>query len=102
MAWVWFAAFAGPVAWTAHNLLSAAIVSFACGNPLGLVGLHALTAGTLLVSLAGAVAGGRSYMLQTASGTRFLGGVSSAMNVFFGVVIVAEGLPNFLLNPCWS
>jgi hypothetical protein len=99
---VWFAAFAGAVAWTAHNLLSAGLVSFACGWPIGLVLLHGLTVGTLCVALAGAVVGGRRYAAATTDGTRFMGGASVLLNALFALVIVAEGVPNFMLNPCWS
>jgi hypothetical protein len=99
---VWAAALAGAVAWTAHNLLSAALVSFACGWPIGLVLLHALTVGTLAVALAGAVVGGRRFVAATTDGTRFVGGASVMLNALFALVIVAEGVPNLMLNPCWS
>jgi hypothetical protein len=96
------AAFAGAVAWTAHNLLSAALVSLACGWPIGIVLLHALTVGTLVVALAGAIVGGRCFAAATTDGTRFVGGSSVLLNALFALVIVAEGVPNFMLNPCWS
>jgi hypothetical protein len=99
---LWVTAFAGPVAWTAHNLLSAAVVSAVCASPQLFFVLHVLTAGTLLLAGSGAWIAGRRFAIAGGSGERFVAGGSSLLNVLFALVIVAEGLPNFVLDPCWS
>ena len=98
---LWFAALA-PVAWTAHNLLSAAFVSPACAWPAGVAVLHAITALTVAMALAGALVGARLYVATTTDGARFVGGAGSLLGVLFALVILAEGVPNFVLDPCLS
>jgi hypothetical protein len=99
---LWVAALAGPLAWTAHNLLSAALVSAACAWPQGVAVLHAITALTVAMALAGALVGAQLYVATTTDGARFVGGASSLMGALFALVIMAEGIPNFLLDPCLS
>jgi hypothetical protein len=99
---LWCAALAGPLAWTAHNLLSPTLVSAACAWPPGVAVLHALTALTLGMALAGALVGAQLYVATTTDGARFVGGASTLLGALFALVIVAEGLPNFILDPCLS
>jgi hypothetical protein len=97
---LWLAAFAGPGAWTAHNLLSAALVSAACASVFGVLALHSLTVVTFGASVAGAAVGYRLRALEP-GGARFVALGSAMLGTLFALVILAEGLPTLILSPCW-
>jgi hypothetical protein len=96
---VLFAALAGPLAWSTHNLLSVGLVPVACGL-LGMWVLHALTALTAALSASGVVVGLVGDVHHP--GQRFAVNTGILLDSFFVLVILAEGIPNFVLNPCLS
>ena len=98
---VWLCAFAGPAAWTAHQLLSLALVPVACFGT-GPWLLHTVTALTALLALAGMLVGTSELGRGGTSGRLFVAGASIVSDAFFTLVILAEALPDFLLSPCWS
>jgi hypothetical protein len=95
---LWFAAFAGPMAWSVHNVASTALVPVACAA--GTWTLNLLTIVLALMSIAGVVVAAREPASE--SGRRFVARTSIIIDLFFAVVIVVEGMPNAILNPCWS
>ena len=97
---MWFMAFAGPCAWTLHSLLSVALVPVACGAGGWL--LHAVTLLTEALALAGVVVAVRGYSVTRRPGRHFVSGTSIVIDSFFAFVILVEGVPAFVLSPCWS
>ncbi len=95
-----FVAFAGPVAWTLHSLLSVTLVPAACTAPPGPFLLHGVTVILALLAISGTVTALR--LAPATPGQRFVSTTSLLINSFFTLVIVAEGIPNAVLNPCWS
>ena len=100
--WLWFAFLAGPLAWTAHELLSYAFVKVACTN--GLSVLEPLTTlGALVIVCAGGfiamrVHGGR---IGAAHDTPdFLAAAAIVLNALFALAIVMEAIPNAVVSPC--
>ena len=98
---VWLAFLAGPLAWTAHSLISSALVPVAC-HATGSWLLHGVTLGAELVALAGLGLGVRSYTSAPRAGRHFLAIASILTDSLFAFVILVEGIPNFLLSPCWA
>jgi hypothetical protein len=97
---LWFAVFAGPAAWTFHSLLSEGMVPVACA--VGAWPLHVLTVVMALLALAGVVSGARHYASDRAPGRHFAAGTSMLIDLFFLAVIVFEGVPSMVVNPCLS
>jgi hypothetical protein len=105
---LWLAFFAGAWAWLVHLIGSFALVPTARLHDSKMV-LHATTLLTLSVALAGAVVCFRRWRRRPADAhsvesagrsTRsdFIAGGGLVMNLFFGLVILAEELPNWLLR----
>jgi hypothetical protein len=95
--WVWF--FAGPLAWSAHNLLSSALVSAACR--LGAWPLDIITAVCEVAAIAGLVASVRRSGAEGGQGQHFVAATAILVNGFFAVVVLVEGVPSLVLSPCW-
>ena len=98
---LWFAAFAGPTAWTLHSLLSVALVPVACAATGGWL-LNAVTLLAEALALAGVVVAVLGYAASRRPGRHFVAGTSIVIDAFFAFVILVEGVPVFVLNPCWS
>jgi hypothetical protein len=98
---LWFAAFAGPAAWTAHNLGSTALVPVACAATDVPV-LHAVTLLTALVAAAGVVVALRARARTRVGGRRFVAGTAALIDAFFLFVVLVEGVPTLVLGPCLS
>lgn len=102
---LWFGVLAPPVLWAIRLSGSYVLVPVVCRT--GWIGvLHGLTAATLIGTL---VAGALAYRAwrgaappEPARGgrVRFMGLIGVLSAAFFFAVIVAEGLANFLVNPC--
>lgn len=110
-AWLWFGVSAGALAWSAHLLVSYALLPVACTTGLSTV-LHAVTAGALLVTLAGGVVAWRGWRAGRSAeptarnrqqiGHRWYMGLSGVLlDALFGFAILLEGLPVAFLGPCW-
>jgi hypothetical protein len=107
---VWFTFLAGPFAWLFHLLGSYLLVPYACEY-----GLTILIHVTSLLALALAAAGGAvglttwrrmGQTLQLEAGgpvgrSRFMAACGVANAIGFGLVIIGQWIPTFLMNPCY-
>jgi hypothetical protein len=106
---LWIYVAVGPVAWTAHLLVSYLLLPVACATGLTVL-LHMVTLLTALpTAAAGALALGAWLDLTTAapgaergSGRQrqWLALAAVLLDALFLLVIVLEGIPNFFLGPC--
>jgi hypothetical protein len=101
MAWgLWASFFAGPLAWSAHNLVSSALVSTACR--LGAWPLYLITVVCEVAAIAGLIASVRHSGAESGQGQHFVAATAILVNGFFAVVVLVEGMPSLVLNPCWA
>lgn len=108
---LWFALLGGPLAWTAHLLTSYPLVPLACRLQTTLP-LNLVTAATALLAASAAATGWLAWRRLPASGgardrvedvggrARFMAAAGAVLGVFFVYVIVVEGLPPLLQDPC--
>ncbi|KAA0013029.1 hypothetical protein F0A17_08955 [Billgrantia pellis] len=99
----------GPGAWALHLMGSYLLVSRACETGSMWL-LHGTTLVTLLLGLAGAAVAwrqwGRAGRRWPGSGDgeagriRFMAVMGLLISALSGLLIVAEGIPNFFLGPC--
>ena len=108
---MWFALLAGPMAWMIGLVGKYAAVPFSCGSTSSL-GLHAISAATLVVSLAGLLL---AWQLWQQSGkhwpderatpvvrTRFMAAMSLLAGGLFALAIIAQWITSAFLNPCMA
>jgi hypothetical protein len=99
---LWLAFFAGPAAWTVHELLSYALVAVACASGLGVL-LHVVTLVCLGLAGAGVWLVLRSHALRfepPANAEDILALAAVLLNAVFAFAILMEGLPNVVVSPC--
>jgi hypothetical protein len=103
---LFFGIFAPPIAWTARLLVGYALVPVACDIENLLV-LHAVSAATLLVSIAAGVVsyiGWRGRAPEDAPTSleryRWASLFGIFMSAIFSLSIILESLGNFVLDPC--
>src|SRR5262245_51465031 len=106
--WLWFGILAGPLAFLLNLQLSYMLVHPICVMAHRII-LHLVPAGALLLTASGGVSAWRNWQRtgpaessQTEgvlSRSRFMAGVGLLTSGLFLVVIVAQWLPNFILNP---
>jgi hypothetical protein len=106
---LWLCLLAGPAAWTVHLLLSYPLVPLVCATGLGIL-LHLVTLFTAVTTFAAGVIAlrlwdraARTARADDAPGTAatdYLAFSGLLMNALFLFIILVEGLPNFLVNPC--
>jgi hypothetical protein len=110
---LWFAFLGGPIAWSAHLLASYPMVSVACRMGTA-APLHAITAITAALAAASALAGLLAYRRVRDGGqggvgggvgdryarARFMAIAGMVIGGFFTFVILVEGLPPALQDPC--
>ena len=107
---LWFAMLAGPLAWSAHLLLSYGLVPIACDTGWAFL-LVVVTAVTAIGSLAGALVSRRLPVgdtpetedLRLTNATdrmRFIARSGLAGGLFFAAVIIVQGLPVLFIDPC--
>jgi hypothetical protein len=107
---LWFSAMAGPLAWIIHNVGRYAWATTVCFEGQTLI-LHAITVGTGLISLIAAVAGWlawrrlrreRERVADQARWNRahFMAIYGLMSSIFFLMVIIAEAIPSFFIDPC--
>lgn len=107
---LWFAMLAGPIAWSAHLLLSYALVPVTCDTGWSFL-LIVVTVVMALVSLASALVSHRlpgddtgetrdARTTNASERTHFIAYAGFRSGIFFAVVIVVQGLPIFFLDPC--
>jgi hypothetical protein len=107
---LWFSAGGGLVVWLIHLFVSYALATILC-MPGQLLLLHGVTVVTGLISLVTSVVGWRirarlQHVDVPAGGqdiyrrSYFMATFGIYNGLFFMAVIVAQGLPNFFLDPC--
>src|SRR4051812_45535055 len=106
---LWAGILAGPIAWFLQMQVSYALVPWACATG-HLIVLHLLTLGGLLIAAAGALTAWREWQRlgrewpKGAGGpqarSRFMAVLGLLASIMFFLVILAQGIPSFLLNPC--
>ena len=96
---LWFGLFAGPLAWTLHELLSYALVRFACANNTGFL-LNVVTLGCLAIAAAGGYVALRAYGMESHDEAKFLAGAGVLVSGLFIFAIVMESIPNMMVSPC--
>jgi hypothetical protein len=95
---LWFAFLAGPLAWTAHELVSYVLVKVACS--------HGLLALEYLVTIAAlALTGAGLYVAVRAprpsqSTPDFILIAAIVLNALFAYAIVMESLPDLVISAC--
>lgn len=100
---LFFALLGGPIAWTAHLLISYPLVPVACDMGTNAI-LNAVTAATALLSAAAALVGWWAYRRLRGDPpfdwARFMAVSGALLGAFFVFVIVVEGLPPLLQDAC--
>ncbi len=106
---LWAGILAGPVAWLLQMQTGYALVPWACATGHVFV-LHLVTLGGLLIAAAGALIGWREWQRAgrewpkgkggPQTRRRFMAVLGLLTSVLFFFVIVAQGIPSFILNPC--
>jgi hypothetical protein len=99
----------GPVAWTLHLMVSYLLVEWVCGTGNVWV-LHGVTLATVLMAAAGGLIAWRQWTAagrrwpgaggDPASRTRFLAVGGLIISLLSALIILAEGIPNFILSAC--
>ncbi len=97
---LWFALFAGPLAWTAHELLSYVLVRPACSASILFVE-YLITIVALAVTAGGLyVARPRTSMRPPQTTSEFISLTSVVLNCLFAFAILMEAIPNLVVSPC--
>jgi hypothetical protein len=97
---LWLAFFAGPVAWSLHELLSYALVKLACNQQLMVVE-YLVSLATFVLAAAGAYVSYRQGGTHTPRTTvEFIALAALLMNLLFAFTILIEALPQVVVNPC--
>jgi hypothetical protein len=113
---VWAGVFAGPVAWALDLGVSYALVQWSCGHHTQVV-LRLITFASLALVAAGAYASWRALMntprnapldgpqtlslpALVISRGRFMAVLGLASSALFAVLVVALGVPRWVLNAC--
>ncbi len=98
---LWFAVFAGHLAWSAHLLIGYFMASLTCGSagtgPA--VPLHVATVSALAVTTAG-IAAGRAAASQPALEHRFVGYFGITLGAIFLFAIALAGAVAVFVSPC--
>jgi hypothetical protein len=107
--WLWFGMLAPPLAFLLNLQLSYVLVPQACVMGQHLL-LHLVPVGTVLLAVGGGVSAwynwrrtGHTWSTEAAGvlpRSRFMAATGLLISGLFILAIVAQWLPNFLLNPC--
>lgn len=106
---VWYGLFAGPLAWTIHLMAAYALVPWVCDNGHGWI-LYLISFLSLSIAATGGLAAwqnfkqsGRRWPGEEGDvGTRslFMATMGIILGSLFSVVIIAQSIPIFMMNPC--
>lgn len=106
---LWIGWLVGPAAWALHLLVSYWLVPKACEAEATWM-LHATTLATLLMSIAGGAIAWRQWSRAgrrwpdasdgEISRIRFMAVMGMLLCALSALLIIAEGVPNFILSPC--
>lgn len=103
----WAGVLLGPLGWALHLQVSYTLATFACEDVYRL-SLHATSLVSLLIAFAGLYFGWRNWQASRDAAppghrvarSRFMAASGVALSVFFAIVIVAQWIPMFFLEPC--
>ncbi len=109
---LWAGVIGAPLVWAVQFQANYALVPKVCGSRSHVV-LHVVAGIGALLALAAAVlswrdfvAAGRGSPDATDGGpiarARFLGALGAATALLFAVLIVAQGIAAFFIDPCWN
>jgi len=106
---LWAGILAGPLAWSADLAVSYALVKWTCSTQRTAV-LHLITVATLAVVALGAAIAWQSRMAASSAGStdggrpieraQFMALLGLATSAFFFTVVIAEWLPQWVLDAC--
>ena len=106
---LWAGLLAGPTAWAIDLVTSYALVKWTCGHQHASV-LRLITLGALVMIGAGAVASWRALAEAPADATmegnrpfdrgRFMAVLGLATCAMFAVLVIAIGLPRWMIDAC--
>lgn len=105
---LWTGWLLGPLAWGVHLMASYLLVSWVCAGG-GRWALHAVTVATAaLALLAGLIAyvqwrptrGGGQGGHGARERVRFMAVGGTIISALMVLIIIAEGIPNFIVSPC--
>jgi hypothetical protein len=102
---IWFALFAGPVAWALRQLASYALVASAC-RAISTGPLIAIAATMLAMTLWGAWTGwlclirSRGHAGAVMMRASFMASVAVGLNLLVALLIVLSTVAEFVLSPC--
>jgi hypothetical protein len=109
LGWLWFGILAGPLAFLLNLQLSYMLVQAVCVTAHHII-LHIVPIGALLLTASGGASAWRNWQRTRLAGSskaggmlscsRFMAGLGLLVSGLFLVVIVAQWLPNFMLNAC--
>ena len=108
---LWLVVLAGPLAWLLGLTAQYSLVRVACAKGT-MLPLHAVSVATLALALGGAAVGWREWRRTgrqwpgegdgTLPRSRFMVVLGLLASAFFTLVILAQWLTNFFLNPCMA
>lgn len=106
---LWVGWIIGPVAWLLDLVISYTLVPWVCRTENYVV-LHLVTVAALLLVAGGAYLAWRGWQRagweqsstaeRTIPRSRFLAAGGIMLNVFFFLIILAQGIANFMLDAC--
>lgn len=107
----WVGILAGPFAWALHQETSYALVQWACHHRMPMV-LHWVSLAFLLIALGGTFLSWRLYLRvrrrplldsedSDAPRPEFMTVLGMATSSLFALVILAQAIPSFILDPCF-
>jgi hypothetical protein len=99
---MWLAYFSGPLAWTAHELLSYALVRLVCGTGLGIL-QAVVSIAALALAAAGTFVAVRVYGARVRaprSGMEFVAATAILGDGLFVFAIAMEAIPELVVSPC--
>jgi hypothetical protein len=106
---LWVGLFAGPAAFLLYLQVNYMLVPWACATGHHFV-LHLVMAAALLITVVGVASAWRGWhkagrkwpdgSVGVLSRNRFLAVMGLLLDIFFFIIIIAQGIPNFILNPC--
>jgi hypothetical protein len=108
---LWFGLLAGPIAWIIHLQTSYSLVIWVCKSGHEMA-LHILSLCCLLLAIGGALVAwaqfnaceltpaARSRDEGLIARSRFMALMGMMNSVLFALIIIAQGIPSFIISPC--
>ena len=106
----WAGVLLGPIAWAVHQQTSYALVRWACLTGNRMI-LHVVSLAFLLLAITGGVISWRLYLQvrekslahsdeSDAPRPQFMSVLGMTTSIMFSLIIVAQAIPSFILDPC--